>query len=131
LRGRGSSPTSSASTPTLTWRKSYRGGCHHRPALPTVRRRLGRPSWTSPCSDCRPFTPTQERPQPRARKAPLEGTPQAPGSLAAKESGKTMMEWRSPAKRHPQVPAKAPAMTRMPQRPPSKLFPRPPNEEMY
>jgi hypothetical protein len=57
LQGRGSSPTSSAFAPTLTWRKSYRGGHHHRPALPTAKRRTGRPSWTSPCNGCRPSTP--------------------------------------------------------------------------
>jgi hypothetical protein len=117
--------------PTLTWRKSCRGECHHRPALLTARRRPGRPGWTSPYNDCRPFTPAPEHPQPRARRAPPAATPQAPGSPAAKEPGETTTERRSPAERRPQVLAKAPAMTRMMQRPPSKLFPRPPPKEMY
>jgi hypothetical protein len=38
LRGRGFSPTSSTFVPTLTWRKSCRGGHHHRPILPIARR---------------------------------------------------------------------------------------------
>jgi hypothetical protein len=46
LRGCGSSPTSSAYALTLTWRKSCRGGCHHRPGLLIARRRPGRPGWT-------------------------------------------------------------------------------------
>jgi hypothetical protein len=46
LVGHGSSPTSSAYTPTLTWRKSCRGGRHRRPGLLIARRRPGRPGWT-------------------------------------------------------------------------------------
>jgi hypothetical protein len=63
-RGRGSSPTSSASTPTSTWKKSCRGWSLHRQALPTARRWPGRRDWTSPCGGCRPSTPALEHPPP-------------------------------------------------------------------
>jgi hypothetical protein len=88
-RGHGSSPTSSASALSLTWRKSCRGGSLHRPALLTSWHRLGRRDWISPCNGCRPSTLAPERPQLRTRGAPPVATPRAPGSPAAKKPRRT------------------------------------------
>jgi hypothetical protein len=130
LQGRGSSPTSSTLAPTLTWRKSCRGGRHRHPAPPTVRRRPERNIWTSPSSAFRPSTPAPEHPLPQAWRAPPTAKPQALGSPAAKEPRKpAMTERQSPAERRPRVPTKAPAMTRTPRRTPSKLSPRTPPKE--
>jgi acetolactate synthase regulatory subunit len=121
-RGRESSPTFNASTPTSTWKRYCRGRRLHRQELLTARRWPGQGNWTSPCDSCRPSTPALEHPSPQTRRAPPAATPPALGSPAARKLGRRTTKRRSPVERRPQAPAKAPTMTRATQRSPSKPF---------
>jgi hypothetical protein len=67
--------------------------------------------------------PTPARPPLQSREAPPVATPRAPGSPKVRKPRRTTTERRSPAETRPLAPAKAPAMARATQRPPSKLFP--------
>jgi hypothetical protein len=108
--------------PDIDLEEVLRGERLRRPALMTARCRTGRPGWTSPCSAYRPSTPAQERPQPRARRAPPATTPRAPGSPVVKKPRRLAATVRrSPVERPPWTPARAPAMTRAPRKMPHKL----------